>query len=78
MAQAMLASEHLPEALQTLIVEKAEGNPFFVEEVVKSLLEVDAIQRAKPAGAKGTYLKKISISSTMGAGISVALDSLSA
>ncbi len=39
---------------------------------------VDAVNRAKPTGAKGTYLKKVSISSTMGAGVSVALDSLSA
>ncbi len=39
---------------------------------------IDAVNRAKPTGAKGTYLKKISISSTMGAGVSVALDSLSA
>ncbi len=28
----------------------------------------DAIQKAKPAGAKGTYLKKASVSSTMGPG----------
>lgn len=34
---------------------------------------VDAIVKAKPAGAKGTYLKKISISSTMGVGISIDL-----
>jgi large subunit ribosomal protein L1 len=39
---------------------------------------VDAINRAKPAGAKGHYLKKVSVSSTMGPGVSVALDSLSA
>lgn len=39
---------------------------------------VEAINRAKPTGVKGTYLKKVSISSTMGAGVSVALDSLSA
>ena len=37
---------------------------------------VDAINRSKPTGAKGTYLKKVSISSTMGPGVSVALDSL--
>ena len=37
---------------------------------------VDAVNRSKPSGAKGTYLKKISISSTMGPGISIALDSL--
>jgi class 3 adenylate cyclase/tetratricopeptide (TPR) repeat protein len=45
MAQAMLATEHLPEALQTPIIQKAEGNPFFVEEVVKSLRETGAIRR---------------------------------
>ena len=36
MAQAMLATEKLSEALQALIVRKTEWNPFFVEEVVKS------------------------------------------
>jgi predicted ATPase len=35
----------LPQELKSLIVKKAEGNPFFVEEVVKSLQEVGAIRR---------------------------------
>jgi len=38
MARAMLAAERLPDDLQALIVRKAEGNPFFVEEVVLRLL----------------------------------------
>jgi large subunit ribosomal protein L1 len=32
---------------------------------------VGAVSKAKPTGAKGTYLKKVAISSTMGAGVSV-------
>lgn len=36
---------------------------------------VEAVQKAKPAGAKGAYMKKIAISSTMGPGVSVNVDS---
>lgn len=39
---------------------------------------VDAVNRAKPSGAKGTYLKKVSISSTMGPGVSLDLSSATA
>jgi large subunit ribosomal protein L1 len=36
---------------------------------------VDAVSRAKPTGAKGSYMKKVSIASTMGPGVSVDLAS---
>ena len=32
---------------------------------------VDAIQRARPTGAKGTYVKKVAVSSSMGPGVKV-------
>lgn len=32
---------------------------------------IDAIQKAKPSGAKGTYIKKIAVSSTMGPGVKI-------
>jgi class 3 adenylate cyclase/tetratricopeptide (TPR) repeat protein len=45
MARALLATTELPPDLQALIIRKAEGNPFFIEEVVKSLHEIGALRR---------------------------------
>jgi large subunit ribosomal protein L1 len=39
---------------------------------------IDAIQKARPTGAKGTYVKKVSLSSSMGPGVKVDLATLSA
>jgi class 3 adenylate cyclase/tetratricopeptide (TPR) repeat protein len=47
MAKGILAAEQLPDELNALIIRKAEGNPFYVEEVVKSLQEIGAIRRAE-------------------------------
>lgn len=45
---------------------------FSVEDLEVNLRAVlDELQRAKPASAKGRYLKKISVSSTMGPGIKI-------
>ncbi len=35
---------------------------------------VSAVSKAKPTGVKGTYMKKISLTSTMGPGVSIAVD----
>ena len=57
------------------IVHAGVGKVSFSEEAitqnVKALL--DAVQKAKPTGAKGTYLKRIAVSSTMGPGVKVDL-----
>jgi len=39
---------------------------------------VSAVAKAKPAGAKGAYIQKIALSSTMGPGVSVNIDSANA
>ncbi len=37
---------------------------------------VSAVSRAKPSGTKGTYIKRVSLSSTMGPGVSVEVASM--
>jgi len=45
---------------------------FDVKALEENLLAfVDAVSKAKPSGAKGTYMQKVAISSTMGPGVSV-------
>jgi large subunit ribosomal protein L1 len=39
---------------------------------------VEAVSKARPTGAKGTYVKKVSLSSTMGPGVSVDISSATA
>tara|TARA_R110001592_G_scaffold3525_37_gene20318 strand:+ start:1953 stop:2651 length:699 start_codon:yes stop_codon:yes gene_type:complete len=39
---------------------------------------VEAIKRAKPAGSKGTYIEKLSLTSTMGPGLKISLESVEA
>ena len=55
------------------IVQAGIGKASFSAEQLQANLKafVDAIVKAKPAGAKGNYIKKISVSSTMGPGIKV-------
>ncbi len=52
---------------------KASFDAAKLEENVLSF--VDAVQKARPAGAKGTYMKKISLTSTMGPGVTINVDS---
>ena len=58
---------------KTAIVHVAVGKASFEPEALVANLAalIDAINRAKPAGAKGTYLRTLTIASTMGPGIRV-------
>jgi large subunit ribosomal protein L1 len=62
------------------IVQAGIGKASFTEEAIVANVKafVDSVVKAKPAGAKGTYVKKISISSTMGPGVKIALVSVNA
>jgi large subunit ribosomal protein L1 len=55
------------------IVQCTIGRASFSPEALQQNLAalIEALQKAKPAAAKGQYLKKVSLSSTMGAGVRV-------
>jgi large subunit ribosomal protein L1 len=66
-------------AEKTGIVHAGVGKASFSEEALVQNIRafVDAIGRAKPTGAKGQYIEKISLSSTMGPGLKVDLAAVS-
>src|ERR1700760_2536295 len=62
------------------IVHAGVGKASFTEDALLANVRalVDALNKAKPSGAKGTYVKKISLSSTMGPGVKIDTSSLNA
>jgi large subunit ribosomal protein L1 len=65
---------------KTGIIHAGVGKASFTEEQILANVRalVDALQKAKPSGAKGTYIKRIALSSTMGPGFRVDAASLGA
>ncbi|MCZ6483856.1 MAG: 50S ribosomal protein L1 [Alphaproteobacteria bacterium] len=61
------------------VVHAGIGKASFTEQALVENVRAfyDVIVRNKPSGAKGTYVKKVSISSTMGAGLKLEIASLS-
>ncbi|QDZ10481.1 50S ribosomal protein L1 [Devosia ginsengisoli] len=55
------------------ILHAGVGKISFSEEALLQNIKAftDAVQKSKPAGAKGTYVKKVAVSSTMGPGVHV-------
>jgi large subunit ribosomal protein L1 len=55
------------------IIHSTIGNVSFDNNSIKENLEalLIALNKAKPSGAKGTFLKKVTLSTTMGAGVEI-------
>jgi large subunit ribosomal protein L1 len=60
------------------IIHAGVGKVSFDEKAIRENVRalVDSVMKAKPVGAKGTYLKKVSLSSTMGPGVKISLGSV--
>ena len=62
------------------IIHSGIGKASFAAEDLRANFDalVDAVVKAKPAGAKGKYVRKVAVSSTMGAGVKVDVAEVSA
>ena len=60
------------------IVQAGVGKASFAEDALVANIKsfVDGVAKAKPQGVKGHYMKKISLSSTMGPGVKISLPSV--
>jgi large subunit ribosomal protein L1 len=60
------------------IVHAGVGKASFTEDALVNNVKafVGAISRAKPSGAKGTYIRRVSLSSTMGPGLKLDIGNL--
>ena len=72
----LLHIEDLPEKVRALILEKAEGNPFFVEEVIRSLLDGGLVVRQNGHWRATREIESISVPNTLAAVITTRLDRL--
>jgi tetratricopeptide (TPR) repeat protein len=64
-AGGLLGVEELPAALQALVLDKAEGNPFFIEELVRSLQEQGVVRRANDQVALTASLEHVTVPDTV-------------
>jgi large subunit ribosomal protein L1 len=60
------------------VVHAGIGKASFTEQALAANVKafIEAINKVKPTGAKGTYLRKVSLSSTMGPGLKLEISSL--
>jgi tetratricopeptide (TPR) repeat protein len=65
LAEGMLATSALPIELRDLIIQKAEGNPFFMEEILTSLLEIGTLVQEEGRYRLRTPLPEIDVPDTI-------------
>src|ERR687898_74079 len=72
----LLYVEDLPESVRDLILNKAEGNPFFVEEVIRALIDSEHIVRENGHWRATRQIVKVTIPDTLSGVLSARIDRL--
>jgi class 3 adenylate cyclase/tetratricopeptide (TPR) repeat protein len=72
----LLHIEDLPEKVRRLILERAEGNPFFVEELIRSLLDAGLVVRQEGHWRATRAIENLAIPNTLNGVITSRLDRL--
>ncbi|MDI6722532.1 MAG: AAA family ATPase, partial [Candidatus Aenigmarchaeota archaeon] len=65
MAEGLWGSANLPESVKRLVIEKSDGNPLFVEELVKMLVEKGAIKKVNGSYQAVAEIDNISVPGTI-------------
>ncbi|HEY1410201.1 MAG TPA: adenylate/guanylate cyclase domain-containing protein, partial [Promineifilum sp.] len=73
----LLEIEELPESVRQLILAKSEGNPFFLEEVIRSLLDAGLVVRHGESWRATSEIINLRVPSTLTGVITARLDRLS-
>lgn len=76
MVQSLLKADRIPSDLQRFIQEKVEGNPFYLEEAINSLIESDFLIRDNDGWRVTKQISDADISSTVQGVISARVDRL--
>ena len=76
MVQSLLKTEKIPSELQQFIQEKMEGNPFYLEEAINSLIESNTLVRDNGHWRVIKHISEANISSTIQGIISARVDRL--
>ncbi len=72
----LLLAATLPEKVVDLILAKAEGNPFFIEEVIRSLLDAGLIEREGQQWQVAADIQEINVPDTLAGVLNTRLDQL--
>ena len=76
MAEQILSTAAVPAVLQAIILRKAEGNPFFVEEVIRVLIERGALMQTEAGWVATPLSETVSVPDTVRGVLMARLDAL--